>query len=196
MGVTPLVAVESLKEFKPAAYTLHGRLTRAKVRNNLLLIDKPATQQSLTALRKTIDASEKQPVFYIDLSGIIPEGFKMSFFQEFSGYPAKVFLFLSALHAHSSDERISDDPGRKTIISLNEYYLEETSDTRLSNQKMVNSWKHDEQNDPLKIKVEFLENFAELVQQLQTKDTSKVHVMFTWNFQEVYQTLKTDIEFG
>ncbi len=192
-GIPADKAVEYLKDFKPAAYTLHGRLAMAKLKDNLLLIDRPATQHSLAAIKQIIDDTRKEPVLYVDLSGNLPEDFKTALLREFSGIAVKVFLFFSAMHG--AEDRIATVPGNNTIVSLNEYYLEETSGTQHSKQQILTHWEESKSTDPATTSFAVLDNVADLIRQLHTQQPTKIHVLFTWNFIELYQSLKTEIDF-
>ncbi len=181
-----------IKAFRPALHNMHGRLSGTTFNEHEILIDKPSGPAALKNIKKIIEKSILEPVFYLDLSGNPPQDFAQHFIQIFAKHP--VYLFSSAIHSAKRLGYEEKESNKNLIISLKEYYLTQTAVFNANlDQPMVSRFSIKEM--PSHLNITEISDMQEMLQLLQQPQNPKLHIIFSWNFSELNTMLHPFLEY-
>ncbi len=180
-GIDAEKTAKHLKVFKPVSHTMHGRLTKARLNTNQILIDKPSGSAALINIREILEANKVQPVFYIDNSGNIPGGFYQQFLSVFGHLSCDTFIFNSSLHSLKGKENSDRNQFDSMIVSLKEYYLQETAPENSKNRISHENTDLSKLNTGNQHIAE-LDDVAAFLQTIQNQNPENLHIIFSWNY--------------
>ncbi|TVQ14259.1 MAG: hypothetical protein EA361_08710 [Bacteroidetes bacterium] len=194
-NISPKSIGKHLKSFKPSVHTLHGRLTRLNLNSNSIIIDKPSGNLALENIRKMIHAKEVEPVFYIDSSGNIPIDFHEQFAAVFGQMHCDILVFNSSLHSFKGKEKLFEKQAEDIIVSLKEYYLEETAPPDHSGGYNILKALEHHASDSNHLRIREANDIAAFLQEIQVENPEKLHVIFSWNFPDLQGLLNPLVSF-